>query len=252
MKVSIITVVYNGAEHIRDCIESILTQTYPNIEYVVVDGNSTDETVDIVRSYGTKIARFISEPDKGLYDAMNKGIGMATGDIIGILNADDFYRHERVIENMVATFERTGSDAVYGDLLYVDRIDPQQIKRYWRSGEYTGSNFLWGWMPGHPTFFAKRWLYEKYGRFRLDMKSAADYELMLRFVHKHKAKLAYMNEITIVMRAGGISNSTLKNRLRANNEDRLAWEMNGLKPYFFTLWLKPLRKLGQFVTKPRP
>lgn len=251
MKVSIITVVFNGAEHIRDCIESILAQTYPAIEYIVVDGNSTDETVDIVRSYGTKIARFISEPDKGLYDAMNKGIGMATGDVIGILNADDFYRHERVIENMVATFARTGSDAVYGDLLYVDRINPQRIKRYWRSGNFNGRNFLWGWMPGHPTFFAKRWLYEKYGLFRLDMKSAADYELMLRFVHKNKAKLGYMNEITIVMRAGGISNSTLKNRLRANNEDRLAWELNGLQPYFFTLWLKPLRKLGQFVTKPR-
>jgi glycosyltransferase involved in cell wall biosynthesis len=251
MKVSLITVVYNGAEHIRDCIESILTQTYQDIEYIVIDGNSTDGTVDIVRSYGTKIAKFISEPDKGLYDAMNKGIGMATGDVIGILNADDFYRHERVIENMVATFERTGSDAVYGDLLYVDRINPQQVKRYWRSGQFSGNNFLWGWMPGHPTFFAKRWLYETYGLFRLDMKSAADYELMLRFVHKHKTKLAYMNEITIVMRAGGISNSTLKNRLRANNEDRLAWELNELKPYFFTLWLKPLRKLGQFVMKPR-
>jgi glycosyltransferase involved in cell wall biosynthesis len=251
MKVSIITVVYNGADHIRDCIESILTQTYPAIEYIVIDGNSTDGTVDIIRSYGTKIAKFISEPDNGLYDAMNKGIGMATGDVIGILNADDFYRHERVIENMVATFDRTGSDAVYGDLLYVDRVNPKLIKRYWRSGNFTGRNFLWGWMPGHPTFFAKRSLYEQYGKFRLDMKSAADYELMLRFVHKHKARLAYMNEITIVMRAGGISNSTLKNRLRANNEDRLAWELNGVKPYFFTLWLKPLRKLGQFVTKPR-
>ncbi|AQG79676.1 glycosyltransferase family 2 protein [Spirosoma montaniterrae] len=250
MKVSIITVVYNGAEHIRDCIESVLNQTHPTIEYIIIDGKSTDGTVDIVQSYGTKVARFISEPDKGLYDAMNKGIRMATGDVVGLLNADDFYRHNRVIANMVALFEKTGSDAVYGDMLYVDRTDTQKLKRYWRSGWYREGAFKWGWMPGHLSFFAKRWLYEQYGLFRLDMKSAADYELLLRFIHKNKAKLSYMNEVTIVMRAGGISNSSVKNRLRANRDDRLAWELNGVKPYFFTLWLKPLRKLTQYITKP--
>ena len=250
MKVSIITVVYNGASFIRDCIESILNQTYPDIEYIIVDGKSTDGTVEIVQAYGTKIAHFISEPDKGLYDAMNKGIGLATGEVIGLLNADDFYRHNRVIENMVATFERTGSDAVYGDMLYVDRNDPKKLKRYWRSGWYHDNAFLWGWMPGHLSFFAKRALYEKYGAFRLDMKSAADYELMLRFIHKNKARLAYMDEVTIVMRAGGISNSSLKNRLRANREDQTAWQLNDLKPYFFTFWLKPLRKLKQYISKP--
>lgn len=250
MKVSIITVVYNGAEFIRDCIESILNQTYSDIEYIIIDGKSTDGTVAIIQSYGTKIARFISEPDKGLYDAMNKGIGLATGEVIGLLNADDFYRHTRVIENMVATFERTGSDAVYGDMLYVERTNPKKLKRYWRSGWYNKNAFLWGWMPGHLSFFAKRWLYEKYGTFRLDMKSAADYELLLRFIHKNKAKLAYMDEVTIVMRAGGISNSSLQNRLRANREDRLAWQLNDLTPYFFTFWLKPLRKVKQYISKP--
>ena len=203
MKVSIITVVYNGAEHIRDCIESVLGQTYSDLEYIIVDGQSTDGTVDIVKSYGTKIAHFVSEPDKGLYDAMNKGIGLATGDVIGLLNADDFYRHRRVLEHMVATFGRTGSDAVYGDMLYVDRHDTTRLKRYWRSGGYSEGAFLWGWMPGHLSFFAKRWLYEQYGGFRLDLKSAADYELLLRFIHKNGAKLAYMDEVTIVMRAGG-------------------------------------------------
>lgn len=250
MKVSIITVVYNGAAFIRDCIESILNQTYSDIEYIIVDGKSTDGTVEIVQSYGTKVARFISETDKGLYDAMNKGIGLATGEVIGLLNADDFYRHNRVIENMVATFKRTDSDAVYGDMLYVDRTNPKILKRYWRSGWYSENAFLWGWMPGHLSFFAKRWLYEQYGTFRLDMKSAADYELLLRFIHKNKAKLAYMDEVTIVMRAGGISNSSLQNRLRANREDKLAWKLNGLTPYFFTFWLKPLRKLKQYVSKP--
>ncbi|AUD03960.1 glycosyltransferase family 2 protein [Spirosoma pollinicola] len=250
MKVSIITVVYNGSEFIRDCIESILNQTYANIEYIIVDGQSTDGTVDIVKSYGTKVARFISEPDKGLYDAMNKGIQMATGDVIGLLNADDFYRHDLVIENMVATFEKTESDAVYGDMLYVDRLDTKKLKRYWRSGWYSENAFLWGWMPGHLSFFAKRWLYDAYGLFRLDMKSAADYELMLRFIHKNKARLAYMNEVTIVMRAGGISNSSVQNRLRANREDQLAWQFNDVKPYFFTFWLKPLRKIKQYISKP--
>ncbi|SFE46486.1 glycosyltransferase family 2 protein [Spirosoma endophyticum] len=250
MKVSIITVVYNGAEFVRNCIESIINQTYPDIEYIIVDGKSTDGTVDIVQSYGKKVSRFISEPDKGLYDAMNKGIRLATGDVIGLLNADDFYRHNRVIENMVATFQRTGADAVYGDMLYVDRDDTKKLKRYWRSGWYSENAFLWGWMPGHLSFFAKRSLYEQYGLFRLDMKSAADYELMLRFIHKNKVKLAYMDEVTIVMRAGGISNSSVGNRLRANREDRLAWQLNGLKPYFFTFWLKPLRKLKQYVSKP--
>ncbi len=250
MKVSIITVVYNGAEHIRDCVDSVLEQTYPDLEYIIVDGQSTDGTADLVRSYGTKIAKFISEPDRGLYDAMNKGIGLATGDVIGLLNADDFYRHARVIENMVATFTRTGSDAVYGDMLYVDRHDTSRLTRYWRSGWYRPNAFLWGWMPGHLSFFAKRRLYEQYGGFRLDLKSAADYELLLRFIHKQGATLAYMNEVTIVMRAGGMSNSSLKNRLRANREDRLAWTLNHLNPYFFTLWLKPLRKLSQYLRKP--
>lgn len=250
MKVSIITVVYNGADHIRDCIESVLNQTYADIEYIIIDGQSSDGTVNIIRTYGTKIARFVTEPDNGLYDAMNKGIGLATGDVIGLLNADDFYRHERVIDNMVATFKRTDSDAVYGDLIYVDRNDSKRLKRYWRAGHYQAGSFRWGWMPGHPSVFAKRTLYERYGVFRTDMKSAADYELMLRFIHKNKVKLAYMNEVTVVMRAGGVSNSSLVNRLRANQDDRIAWKLNGLNPYFFTLWLKPLRKIGQYISKP--
>ena len=250
MKVSLITVVYNGASHIRSCIESILNQTYSDIEYIIVDGKSTDGTVDIVKSYGSKIAQFVSEKDKGLYDAMNKGIRMATGDVIGLLNADDFYRHSRVIENMVATFQRTNSDAVYGDMIYVHRDNTQKIQRYWRSGWYSDNDVMWGWMPGHLSFFAKKCLYDQYGLFRTDMKSAADYELLLRFIHKNKAKLAYMDEVTIVMRAGGVSNSSLSNRLEANRDDKLAWKLNGMKPYFFTLWLKPLRKITQYVTKP--
>lgn len=249
MKVSIITVVYNGVETIKDTIESILAQTYPEIEYIIIDGGSKDGTVDLIKSYGTRIAQFVSEPDKGLYDAMNKGIQRATGDVIGLLNADDFYRHQDVIKHVVETFDRTKSDAVYGDMLYVDRNDVYNVRRYFRSGQYATGAFLWGWMPGHLSFFAKKKLYDQYGLFRLDLKSAADYELMLRFIHKHKISLTYMDETTIVMREGGVSNGSLKNWLRGNLEDRRAWELNEIKPYPFTLFFKPLRKLPQLILK---
>lgn len=251
MKVSIITVVYNGVETIRDCIESVLGQTHPELEYIIVDGESTDGTVELVKTYGDRVSRFVSEPDKGLYDAMNKGIGLAAGEVIGFLNADDMYRHKDVVKHIIQQFAETGVDGVYSDMLYVDRIDLNKIKRYWASGTYKHGDFLWGWMPGHLSFFARKRVYDQYGLFRLDLKSAADYELMLRFIHKHRISLAYLHETTIVMREGGVSNANLTNRVRANQEDRMAWELNGLKPYFFTLMLKPLRKIVQLVQRER-
>ena len=249
MKVSIITVVFNGADTIRDCIQSVLSQTYPTIEYIVVDGQSTDGTVAIVRSFGSQIAQFISEPDQVLYDAMNKGISLATGDLIGILNADDLYKDDLVVADIVQTIQQTNSDAVYGDLIYVDHRNPERVTRYWRAGQYREGAFLWGWMPPHPTFFVRRWVYEKYGLFTLRFRSAADYELMLRFVHKYKIKINYLARTLVMMRTGGVSNRTLDNRLNANGEDREAWKMNNLQPYFFSLWLKPLRKVKQFIIK---
>jgi glycosyltransferase involved in cell wall biosynthesis len=249
VKVSIITVVYNGHETIRDCIESVLGQTYEDLEYLVIDGASTDGTVQLVERYGDRIARFLSEPDKGLYDAMNKGIALATGDVIGFLNADDLYRHPNVVKHIVQRFKLTGAEGVYSDMIYVDRTDLTKIKRYWRAGTYKHGDFRWGWMPGHLSFFARKSVYEQYGTFRLDLKSAADYELLLRFIHKHRISLAYLPETTIVMREGGVSNANLGNRVRANQEDRKAWELNGLKPYFFTLTLKPLRKIVQLIER---
>jgi glycosyltransferase involved in cell wall biosynthesis len=247
VKVSIITVVYNGVETIRDCIESVLNQTYADLEYIVVDGKSTDGTVELVKSYGDRVSWFVSESDKGLYDAMNKGIGLATGEVIGFLNADDLYRHPDVVTHIVERLNQTGAEAVYSDMIYVDRTDLSKIKRYWYAGNYRHGDFLWGWMPGHLSFFARKRVYEQYGTFRLDLKSAADYELLLRFIHKNRILLAYLNETTIVMREGGVSNANLTNRVRANQEDRKAWELNGMKPYFFTLTLKPLRKLIQLI-----
>jgi len=247
LKVSIITVVYNGATTIRHCIDSVLSQAYHSIEYIIVDGNSTDGTQDIIKSYGSKIQIFLSEPDKGIYDAMNKGIKLASGDIIGILNADDFYAATTVISEVAEAMTATHADGCYGDLNYVDGQDEKVIKRNWVSGSYKPNSFLMGWMPPHPTFFVRRKCYTDYGDFRLDMGSAADYEIMLRFIFKNGIKLTYIPKVLVKMRTGGVSNSTVKNRLTANSNDRKAWLVNDIKPWFFTLWLKPVRKITQFL-----
>jgi glycosyltransferase involved in cell wall biosynthesis len=251
LKVSIITVVFNGASTIQSCIESVLGQTYGDIEYIVIDGKSTDQTPEIVKSYGTKIAVFLSEKDAGIYDAMNKGITKATGDIIGILNADDFYRDSSIIEKIVSELKKTNADAIYGDLIYVDTENIQQVTRYWKSGDFDRNKFLYGWMPPHPTFFLRAASYKKWGNYRLDLGSAADYELMLRMLFKHGLTTAYLPQIITVMRTGGVSNKTVGNRWKANQNDRIAWALNDIKPYWFTLWLKPLRKVLQFVYKPK-
>jgi glycosyltransferase len=209
---------------------------------------SNDDTLAIVRSF-PHVTSVTSEADNGIYDAMNKGIKKATGDIVGILNSDDFYASPSILSEIVSAFEETGCDAVYGDLEYVNRTDVSKVVRYWRSGKYDQGSFAWGWMPPHPTFFVKRSLYDQYGVFNLDMRTAADYELMLRFIHKHKIKLTYIPKVLVKMRDGGASNVSIGSRIRANREDKQAWMINGLNPYWFTLYLKPIRKLSQFIFK---
>jgi len=247
-KISIITVTYNSAQTLEQTIQSVLLQDYENVEYIIIDGQSTDDTLSIIRKYRHKIAHFVSEKDEGLYYAINKGIALATGDIIGILHADDFYTGDDVLTKIAKTFKKTNAEAIYADLYYVDKDNTNKIVRTWKSGNYTHGKFLWGWMPPHPTFFVKKEVYEKYGSFNTDLRSAADYELMLRFLHKNKITVAYLPEFIVKMRVGGQSNASVKNRLKANNEDRKAWDLNGLKPYFFTLTLKPLRKIFQFIS----
>ena len=247
MKVSIITITYNSAETIEDTIQSVLSQDYKDIEYIIVDGASKDSTLEIIDRYKSSVSKFVSERDKGIYDAMNKGVAMATGDIIGILNSDDFYADAHVISDIVKTIQQSNSDACYADLVYVDRIATNKVIRSWKSGEYRLGDFLRGWMPPHPTFFVKRSVYEAHGNYSLQLRSAADYELMLRFIHKHGIRLSYLPRVITKMRAGGQSNVTLKNRWRANKEDRLAWKMNGLQPGFLTLVRKPLSKLLQYL-----
>ncbi len=246
MKVSLITITYNSAATLEDTIRSVLEQTHRNIEYIIVDGGSTDGTLNIIDRYKDSISKVISEKDKGLYDALNKGIGLATGDVVGIIHSDDFYNSRQVIEHVVQTFEAQQADGVYADLYYVNRHDPSKIFRRWKSGAYKHGMFLKGWMPPHPTLFVKRACYNTFGLFNLDLGSAADYEMCLRLIHRHRIRLAYLPEFIISMRVGGKSNASLGNRIRANQNDRKAWQVNGLEPRFYTLYLKPLRKIFQF------
>ncbi|MDB9775831.1 glycosyltransferase [Vicingaceae bacterium] len=249
MKISIITVCYNSEKTIADCITSVVNQSYDNLEYIVIDGKSTDTTMEIIASFGDQIFKVVSEKDKGMYDAINKGIRMASGDIIGVLNSDDYYTDGLVIEDVMSKFNEANADALYADLNYVDQIDTNNVVRYWKSGDYKPNSFLSGWMPPHPTFFIRKEWYLKYGEYSLELVSAADYELMLRMVLKHGARLAYLPRVIVNMRVGGMSNSSLRNRLRANKEDRKAWEMNGLTPKYYTLIFKPLRKIIQYVKR---
>ena len=251
LKISIITVSFNSAKTIKETIESILIQDYNNIEYIIIDGGSSDETIDIVKSYSEKISYFISEKDNGIYDAMNKGIKAATGDIVGILNSDDFYPNSFVLSNVAKSFKKYNCDAVYGDLVYVKEKDTTQIKRYWQAGNYNTSKIKNGWMLPHPTFFVKKVMYDRHGLYNSDLKRAADYEMILKLLYKENISVHYIPMILVKMRMGGASNSTFLNRIRANKEDGLAWTKNQLNKPMFVRIKKPLQKVIQFFKKPK-
>ena len=248
-KISIITVAYNAEKYIEDTIKSVIAQDITNLEYIIVDGNSTDNTLAICEKYKEKISVLISAPDKGIYDAMNKGVKIASGEVIGILNADDFYADNTVLTKVVELFGDENTDCVYGDLVYVDPDDTNKVTRTWEAKKYKSGAFLKGWMPPHPTFFIRKEYYDKFGAYQLNLRSAADYELMLRMIHKFKLNPIYLPFIMVRMRTGGVSNASFKNRLKANKEDRMAWEMNDLKPGLFTFILKPLSKICQFIKR---
>ena len=249
MKISIITIAYNSAETIEATIQSVIAQDYPEVEYIIIDGASKDGTMEVVDKYREHIAVVVSEPDKGIYDAMNKGVARATGEIIGILNSDDFYADNTVLSNVVARFKESGAEAVYADLVYVERDNPDKVVRYWKSKPYKPGMFRKGWMPAHPTFFLKNECYRTHGAYSTELRSAADYELMLRMLEKHKISAVHLPRVLTKMRVGGQSNVSLKNRILANKEDRRAWKMNGLTPAWYTLTVKPLSKLSQFIRK---
>ena len=252
MKASIITVVYNGRDYIESAIQSVLRQTYKNIEYLIIDGGSTDGTVDIIKRYRDQISKFISEKDDGLYDAMNKGIKMATGDIIGTLNSDDFYADNSVIERVVEAIEREQADVLWGDLVYVKAGNESKTTRVWKSSVYEPGKFQKGWMPPHPTFFVRKSVYDRFGLFRTDFKIAADYELMLRFLEKNKIKGVYLPVVLVKMRTGGKTGKgvfNIKNIIRYKLEDYRAWKINDLDVGLSIFFTKSFSKINQYFTR---
>ena len=243
MELSIITVSYNSQEVIARCINSVLMQN-KKCEYLIVDGKSFDDTIFIIKKYRNNINTFISEKDFGIYDAMNKGIKFAKGDIVGFINSDDYYANSNVFKNIINTFESSGCDSCYGDLIYVDHR--YRRVRHWKAGPYLMQKFYWGWMPPHPTFFVKKKIFDKYGGFDPSFGTAADYELMLRFLLKHKISCTYIPSVLVCMQTGGVSNASIKGRFDANRSDLAAWKKNGLRPYRYTSFCKPARKIYQF------
>jgi glycosyltransferase involved in cell wall biosynthesis len=250
-RLSIVTVTMNSAATVRHTIESVFGQTYDNIEYIVVDGGSTDGTLEILREYGPRIARSVSEPDRGIYDAMNKGIGLATGEVIGFINSDDFYPRPDSVTRMMAGFTSTEIDACYADICYVRPEDTYSIVRYWRSTAFRPGAFLTGWCPPHPTFLVRRAVYERLGRFDLSYGIASDIELMMRFLEVHRIRAEYVPGVLVHMRMGGETNRSLTGILRQNRQIWRAMKHHGLRPSLARFAGGKLVSRGrQFVTRP--
>lgn len=243
IRISIITVCFNSAATIRETIESVLSQDYKNIEYIIVDGSSTDGTQEIVNDYTSGIAKFISEKDKGLYDAMNKGIDLATGDVIGLLNSDDIFAHSHVISRVADIFGQKNVEIVYGDLYYFRSGFPDKPLRFYLGGQFSLKKISYGLMPPHPTFFIKKSVYEKYGKFDTQYSLSADFDLILRFLGIHKVFFEYLPEVLVKMRMGGKSTSSLRRLLTMNREDLHSCKKHGIKTNIVKFYSKYLFKI---------
>jgi len=249
LKISIITVCYNSAKTIGDTITSVASQSYADKEHIVVDGNSSDSTMDIVRA-ASNISRFVSEPDKSVYDAMNKGLVLATGDVVGFLNSDDFYVDDTVLAQIAEVFSDSEVDACYADLIYVDKKDTNKIVRYWKSRTFVPGLFEDGWMPAHPTFFVRRGVYEELGGFDLDYKIQADFELTMRFLEIYRIKSVHIPKILIKMRVGGVSNNSIVNIIKGNIEAYKACKKNHLSISLLFNIKKIASRIPQFFVRP--
>jgi glycosyltransferase involved in cell wall biosynthesis len=248
--VSIVTVVLNAEAHLAQNIESVRDQSHERVEQVIVDGGSCDGTLGVIERYKDAVARHVSEPDKGIYDAMNKGIRMAQGDIVGLLNADDFYPRPDVISEVAQTFQSTGADAVFADLVVVERDRPERIVRYYDSSGFHPGRFAQGWMPPHPTFFVLRKHYETLGLYRTDYRIAADYELLTRFLARHKLSYARIPRVLVHMRSGGVSSRNIKSNWILNREIVRACRENGIRTNMLRLLCKYPRKFLEYVRRP--
>ena len=246
LTISIITAVHNNKKFIENAMKSVLGQTYPHIEYIVVDGNSTDGTLDIIKKYEGKISKWISEPDSGIYEALNKGIKLTTGDVVGFLHSDDLFASNMVIEKVAGKFLSGSVNAVYSDLVYITKNNGDKTVRYWKAGEYKRKSLKFGWIPPHPTLFVKKEVYDNCGLFNTGLRIAADYDMMLRLLTYCGDKISYIDETLVKMRLGGASNRSLKNMIIKSREDYIALSNNGFPLPLLTLFLKNIRKLNQF------
>ena len=248
VKISVVTAVYNAADTVSDALDSVRAQRFSDVEHIVVDGGSTDGTLEILEAANP--LRFISEPDNGLYDAMNKGIAAATGDVVGFLNADDVYAHDGVLERVATTLENENAQSCYADLVYVDRVDMDKVVRYWTSKPFVPGSFRRGWLPAHPTFFVVREVYEKFGCFDLNYKIQSDFELTMRFLEINRISSRYVPEIWVRMRMGGHTNQSLVNIVKGNLESYRACRQHGIRvgPMFFVT--KIAQRVPQFFRKP--
>jgi glycosyltransferase involved in cell wall biosynthesis len=250
MKISIITVCYNSANTISDTITSVASQQHTECEHIIVDGASRDGTVDIVKN-AASITKFISEPDKGIYDAMNKGLALASGDVIGLLNADDFYADDTILTQVADVFKDASIQACYADLVYVDQEDTSRVIRYWKSQNFKPGLFELGWMPAHPTFFVRKEVYEKFGQFDLQFPRQADFELTMRFLEIHQIKSRYVSKIWVKMRVGGASNNSIKGVIKGNLEAYRACKKHQLNVGPLFIMKKILSRIPQFFSKPK-
>jgi glycosyltransferase involved in cell wall biosynthesis len=247
MKISIITVAFNAAHTIADTLESVAGQTHPGIEHIMVDGASTDGTLDVVRRHGQRVARLVSEPDHGIYDAMNKGIRLATGDVIGFLNADDMYADTGVLERVSAIMKREGLDALFGDAEFVSPARPDRPLRRYRSERFRPDRIAWGWMPAHPTLFLRRQVYERFGMFRTDYRIAGDFELVARMFHGGTLRYRHLPEVLVRMRTGGVSTGGWRNTILLNREVLRACRENGIPTSLPKILSKYPAKLLEFL-----
>lgn len=248
MKISVITVVYNARETVADAIGSMQAQIHSDVELIVIDGASTDGTQAILETYRKQISVLVSEPDNGIYDALNKGISRASGDIIGFLHADDLFADNEVLARVADAFTDPAVDAVYGDLVYVAKSKPDRMIRFWQAGNYEAEQLRYGWMPPHPTYYARREVYERHGGFDTSLRIAADYDCLLRHLHMGNLHCHYIPEVLVRMRVGGTSNRSLKNILRKSAEDYQAIRRNRIGGIGTLLW-KNFRKLPQFIKR---
>jgi glycosyltransferase involved in cell wall biosynthesis len=249
--ITLVTVVFNGAATLEHTIRSVIEQTYDNVEYIIIDGGSIDATLDILRKYEGSIDYWVSEKDSGIYDAMNKGITLARGEIVAFINADDFYASPGVLTTVAAAFKSSGADCCYGDLCYVSQVDPTRTVRYWRSADFVPGSFEKSWCPPHPTFFVRCSVYQRLGGFDLSFKIAADFELMARYLEVARISSDYIPEVLVKMRLGGTSNRSLSNIFKQNVEIRRALSKHGLRSSLVSFVLNKLvTRAIQFVRRP--